>query len=100
MKKRPDRLIAYSRPRRGKHATGRWYYLEREAANGETLSSVRYASRAGRNQALRRVLEREPDCLVSRFGPEQVLRLDRDYRRRWGLPYPKKKKTTTNTPTP
>lgn len=90
MPKKPDTLLAYSRPKRGSGAPGRWYYLEREAANGETLFTVRYTSRAGRNLALNRILETEPTLLVRRYGPNEPLRLSRDYRRRWGLPYKKK----------
>jgi len=64
-----DTLIAYSRARRGRGGAGRWYYLERVAANGETLSCVRYASRTGRNLALRRILAAEPFLFVERRGP-------------------------------
>lgn len=69
MARKHDTLVAYSRARRGRGATGRWYYLERVAANGETLSCVRYTSRAGRNLALRRVLSAEPFLYVERRGP-------------------------------
>lgn len=70
MAPRPDTLVAFSRPRTGKGAEGlRWYYLQRVAANGELLTSTRYASRQGRNAALRRLLHADPFLYVKRLGP-------------------------------
>ncbi len=62
-------LLCWSRAGRGRSAPGRWYYVTVLAANGEPEATVRYRSRAGRNQALRRLRRRYPERAVHRLGP-------------------------------
>lgn len=61
-------LLCWSRVGRGRTAPARWYYLTVLAANGEPEATVRYRSRAGRNQALRRLRARYPERAVHRLG--------------------------------
>jgi hypothetical protein len=70
MKNKTDTLSAWSRKGRGPKAPARWYYLTRTAANGEALTTTRYRTRGGRNQALRRALNNEPGLRVERLGPK------------------------------
>ena len=65
-------LLCWSRAGRGRTAPPRWYYLTVLAANGEPEATVRYRSRAGRNQALRRLRARYPERAVHRLGDRPV----------------------------